>query len=196
MAQRAEAPSFFTRLIVALRPGFRPRGRDFLVPGGVFLVALPFVVGFSWTGNAIEVLGVLGLAFLLAAPIALIALVVAWKRKTRAALQVFLCALAIVPLMVVADATQGASIWSTIRRGDKIVAEIKKYRESHWRYPRSLEALERSIGRTLPRPSVADKFYYEGGLRSFKLRFHYPIMGCKEYHSLRGYWRDAPFLFF
>jgi hypothetical protein len=201
VAGPAEAPSRLARIGRALKPNFRPKRRDFLLAAGVFVVALPFVIAFSWTGKLLDALGVYALTFLAVAPVSLILLLVVWRADTRkygslqrAALQAFMGAFTIVPMVVVANVTERVSIDTSMRRGDQIVAELRAYRENHWRYPRSLEALERSIGRSLPRPSIADEFFYHSGWRSFRLSFIYPIFGCKEYDSKKGYWRERALL--
>jgi hypothetical protein len=196
VAEPAEAPSRLTRIGRALKPSFRPKRRDFLYTAVVFVIALSVVIGFSWTGDLFYAAGVIGLTFLVAAPLALILLLAVWRADAhkrgsfqRGVLQVFLGALSIVPVLVIGRVTEDVSVKTSMRRGDEIVAELRLYRRSHWRYPRSLEDLEIDIGRRLPRPSIASKYYYDGGWRSFRLGFSYPLFGRKEYDSRKGYWR-------
>lgn len=202
MVAEAQASSFFAGLRRALRPGFRPTRRDFLVPASVFLIALPFVAVLFWTGRGLYAAMALALAFFFVTPVALFVLLLSWKAKgrkqaasARVKLQVLLCALTALPLVAIGGLVSSASMKTSMRRGDEVVAALRAYRRSHWRYPTSLEALERNIGRPLPQPTITDRFYYHGGWRSFRLRFHYPILGCKEYDSRIGYWREAESIF-
>jgi hypothetical protein len=179
------------------RPGFRPKWWDYLFPGGAFLVALPFVIGFSWVGSVLGAVAVPGIILFFVSPLALVLLLAFWKARgprwktfQRTLLQVLLGALMCLPLAMIGGVTNSASIRASMRRGDEIVAALGEYRRNHWRYPKSLETLEESIGRSLPQPSIDDRFYYHGGWRSFNLGFHYPIMGSKTYDSRKGYWHD------
>ena len=184
------------------RPTFKPKWWDFLFPVGAFFLTLPLVIWHFWTsGFPVAAFIPLAVAFitgLLAAAL----LLVFWRASgpgskilQRTLLQVAMTGLVALLLVMTGMITHKASIRASMRRGDEIIAELTEYRKHHLRYTSSLEALQESVGRSLPRPSIDDAFYYRGGWRSFKLGFSYGILNGKLYDSRKGHWDDGWHLF-
>jgi len=169
--------------------------------GGAYAAAIVVAAGLAafagWNDAYAQVAPWTVAALALVAPGAFAAIGLMRRDDERAprrlvAVGVALVSSAALPVALVAMFTNHASITESVRRGDEIVRELVAYRSDHYRYPKTLDALEEHVGKPLPRPTTAPEFLFRSGWRRFLLGFEHEALGPGSvYDSELGRWQTG-----
>jgi hypothetical protein len=151
----------------------------------------------AWRGDGFGPAMLLVMGIALVTPL-LVGLIVASQlvggrrrdRRRRAARGVALVLGAMVTLLGVTIAVSRASVRTSKKRGDEVVAAIECHLERTRELPVNLASLTTEEGDELPLPTMGGTWHYATWREEYRLGFDGPFLGFWYWGSLRREWRS------